>query len=127
MSVVDVAARRAEAVAYLDAARLLATSDDHADRKVSGSNAVLGGIAAADAICGHLLGLRHAGEDHGEARRLVDTACRPDRQPGLQLKRLLDEKTNFQYSASRVTDTQVQTLLTALERLVARMDEQLRR
>lgn len=123
----DVATRRAEAVAYLDAARLLATSDDPADRKVSGSNAVLGAIAAADAICGHLLGIRHAGEDHAESRRLVDEACRPDRQPGVHFKRLLDEKTNFQYSASRVTAVQVQALLTTLERLVTRMDELTRR
>jgi hypothetical protein len=127
MSAGEVAARRDEAVAYLEAARLLATSDDPADRKVSGSNAVLGGIAAADAICGHLLGIRHAGEDHAESRRLVDAACRPDRQPGAHLKRLLDEKTNFQYSASRVTATQVEALLTALERLVVRMDEVIRR
>lgn len=127
MSAIDVAARRDEAVAYLEAAKLLATSDDPADRKVSGSNAVLGGIAAADAICGHLLGMRHAGEDHGETRRLVDEACRPDRQPGVHLKRLLDEKTNFQYSASRVSETQVQALLMTLERLVTRMDELTRR
>lgn len=126
MTATEVVARRNEALAYLEAARLLRTSDTQADWKVGGSNAVLGGIAAADAICGHVLGQRSAGEDHAEARRLLDAACSPDRQPGSHLKRLLDEKTNFQYSASRVTPTQLGNLLTALERLVARMDDVLR-
>ncbi|WP_193750505.1 hypothetical protein [Curtobacterium luteum] len=41
MTSVEVAARRNEAVAYLEAARLLRTSDAQADWKVCGSNAVL--------------------------------------------------------------------------------------
>lgn len=126
MTSVEVTARRNEAVAYLEAARLLRTSDAQADWKVCGSNAVLGGIAAADAICGHVLGHRSASEDHAEARRLLDAACSPDKQPGSHLKRLLDEKTNFQYSASRVSPTQLGSVLTALERLVTRMDDVLR-
>lgn len=68
MTSVEVTARRNEAVAYLEAARLLRTSDAQADWKVCGSNAVLGGMAAADAICGHVLGHRSASEDHAEAR-----------------------------------------------------------
>lgn len=56
----------------------------------------------------------------------MDAACSPDKQPGSHLKRLLDEKTNFQYSASRVSPTQLGSVLTALERLVTRMDDVLR-
>ncbi|WP_144713134.1 hypothetical protein [Curtobacterium pusillum] len=114
--------RRDEALAYLEVARLLADSSDHADWKASGANAVLGGIAASDAICGAVLGHHHVGDDHAAARQLLDSACSPDRRPGAHFKRLTDEKTHFQYSASRVTQEQARRLLTALERLVATVD-----
>lgn len=109
--------RRDEAETYYEVAVLCAGSASHADWKAAGSNAVLGGIAAADAICGAVLGQHHVGEDHAQARRLLDIACSPDRQPGNHLKRLTDEKTNFQYSSSRVTREQTSRLVLALERL----------
>ena len=85
------------------ALRLLVESDVQADWKTAGSNAVLGGIAASDAICGAVLGEHHNGEDHREAKRLLDRATSPDTAPGVNLKRLVDEKTNYQYSSARVT------------------------
>ncbi|PYY32186.1 hypothetical protein DEJ16_09935 [Curtobacterium sp. MCJR17_055] len=113
--------RRDEAEAYYEVAVLCAASSSHADWKAAGANAVLGGIAAADAICGAVLGYHHVGEDHAQARRLLDTACSPDRQPGNHLKRLTDEKSNFQYSSSRVSRSQTNRLVVALERLVVTM------
>lgn len=70
-----------------------------------------------------MLGFHHVGEDHRQARGLLDTACAPDRQPGNHLKRLLDEKTHFQYSTSRVTREQASRLVAALERLITVMRE----
>ncbi|WIB25673.1 hypothetical protein [Curtobacterium sp. MCSS17_015] len=113
--------RRDEAEAYYEVVVLCAGSSSHADWKAAGANAVLGGIAAADAICGAVLGYHHVGENHAQARRLLDTACSPDRQPGNHLKRLTDEKSNFQHSSSRVSRSQTDRLVVALERLVVTM------
>lgn len=123
MGAADVSTRRADARSYLEAARLFAESTTPADWKTAGSNAVLGGIAAADAICGHVLGHHHRGEDHAAARKLLDQACSPDTRPGGHLKRLMDEKSNFQYSSSHVTQERTRRLVSSLERLVTTMDE----
>lgn len=96
MSAQDVRVRRDDARSFLETARLLVESDVQADWKTAGSNAVLGGIAASDAICGAVLGEHHNGEDHREAKRLLDRATSPDTAPGVNLKRLVDEKTNYQ-------------------------------
>jgi hypothetical protein len=80
--------RRDEAEAHDEVAVLCAASSSHADWKAAGANAVLGGIAAADAICGAVLGYHHIGEDH---------------------------------SSSRVSRSQTDRLVTALDRLVVTM------
>jgi hypothetical protein len=126
MSVQDVRVRADEARAYREVAAMYVESSAVADWKAAGSNAVLGGIAAADAICGHVLGYRHNGDDHAEGRRLLDRACSPDRQAGNHLKRLIDEKSNYQYSSSRVTQEQTRRLVTTLDRLIERMETTLR-
>ncbi|MBT2503607.1 hypothetical protein [Curtobacterium sp. ISL-83] len=123
MDSVAVRRRGEEARSYLELAKMCTDSTEHAEWKAAGANAVLGGIAASDAICGAVLGHHHVGEDHAAARRLLDTACAPDRRPGLHLKRLTDEKTNFQYSSSRVTQEQARRLVRALERLLGTLDE----
>lgn len=115
--------RRDEAASYLEVAQMLVESASHADWKAAGANAVLGGIAASDAICGAVLGYHHIGDDHGAARRLLDEACAPDSRPGVHLKRLTDEKTHFQYSSSRVTQEKTRALVTALERLIRTMHD----
>lgn len=77
--------RRDEAQPYLEVALLSVESTSHADWKAAGANAVLGGIAVSDALCGAILGYHHLGDDHAAARRLLDQACtghatRPARQ-----------------------------------------------
>jgi hypothetical protein len=57
-----------------------------------------------------------------EARRQLDKATSPDMTPGVNFKRLTDEKTNYQYSSSRPTQANTRALIKALERLVDRMD-----
>ncbi|MEQ1737473.1 MAG: hypothetical protein ABL886_13845, partial [Rhodoglobus sp.] len=60
MSASDVAARAAQARSFLQAARLTEEFSDlgaTAAANVAASNAVLAGIAAADAICGKALGV----------------------------------------------------------------------
>lgn len=122
MEPADVQQRRADARSYRDTALFLVESDQSADWKTAGSNAILGGIAASDAISGRVLGERHNGDDHGAARKLLDRATSPDTAPGVNLKRLTDEKTNFQYSPSRVTQNKARDLIKALERLIDKME-----
>lgn len=63
---------------YLDIAQLPAGEQDDASRNVAAGNAVLAGIAAADAICCVHLGKRSRGQDHREAVSLL-AGCQPQR------------------------------------------------
>ena len=84
-------ARLSEARAYLEMAALNVASDSPAERKVSGSHAILAGIAAADAICGLVLGERRAGDDHARAVAILTQAVRPTKKAPNSLRRLLSE------------------------------------
>lgn len=71
----------------------------HHDRtNVAVSNAVLAGIAAADAICGYTLGRAARGEAHDEGARLLESATPEGGHNANDLRRLLALKTNSQYS-----------------------------
>lgn len=62
-------------------------------------NAVLAGIAAADAICGRALGVSARGEAHEEAIRLLQSVASVGPRSANDLRRLLAIKTNSSYSA----------------------------
>lgn len=94
-------ARLKEARLYLAAAELL-DSGGAAENKVAGSNAILAGIAAADAICGLVLGERSAGDDHAHAISLLKRATHPATKPANSLTRLLTQKTPVQYGADPI-------------------------
>ncbi len=104
-------ARLGEARAYLEMAALHVASDSPAERKVSGSNAILAGIAAADAICGLVLGERSAGDDHAQAVALLTQAVRPAKKAPNSLRRLLSEKTPVQYGVQPVSALDTAQLL----------------
>jgi hypothetical protein len=111
LSNVESRARLTEARAYLELAELNVASDSPAERKVSGSNAILAGIAAADAICGLVLGQRSASEDHVHAVALLAEATRPAKKAVNSLRRLLTEKTPIQYGVQPVSLTDAAQLL----------------
>lgn len=94
--------RLQEAHAYIAAAELL-QSGTPAEYKVAASNAILAGIAAADAIGGLVLGLRSAGDDHASAVTLIRRATHPATKASNSLRRLLSEKTPVQYGATPIT------------------------
>lgn len=95
-------ARLKEARVYLAMAEL-AGSGNSAENKVAGSNAILAGIAAADAICGLVLGERSAGDDHTQAINLLKKAIHPSTKAATSLKRLLTQKTPVQYGADAIS------------------------
>lgn len=127
MSKTAVARRAQQARAYLIIAELALT--DRAmpgHTNVAGANAVLAGIAASDAICGHTLGIRPAGEAHDDAIALLKRASAPNSKAPAQLKRLLSSKTDTQYSPDLVGETAASGLVASAQRLIAEMDAVLR-
>ena len=86
------------------------------------SNAVFAAIAAADALCGHTIGQRAAGQDHREAVKMLKSVSGGGAGLAPKPARLLNDKTLFQYGgfctraqAERATKD-VAALIDALDR-----------
>jgi hypothetical protein len=114
-------ARLQEAHLYLSAADML-DSGSAAENKVAGSNAILAGIAAADAICGLVLGERSSGEDHAHAITLLKRATHPSTKAANSLARLLTQKTPVQYGADAISATDAANLMKWARDLVTEAD-----
>lgn len=114
--------RRQQAHAFYDAAALVTQLGDTAlishVGNVIGSLAVLSGIAASDAICGLVLGERSAADGHAEAVRLLKLAA-PRENYSTQLKRLVDVKSESQYSSSLITDARAVEFMYSAGKLLA--------
>lgn len=68
-----------------------------AEAQVAASNSILAGIAAADAICGSVLGERANDQDHRAAIQLLATVMPDGPKLSAKLRRLLTDKTLLQY------------------------------
>jgi len=125
----DVSARAAQARSFLEAARLTTEFADElgetASANVAASNAVLAGIAAADAICGMALGERSSSGNHSDAVALLKRA-HGGAAASNQLKALIAIKSTAAYEPRMVTPTKAAEALRNAERLVMLMDEILR-
>lgn len=97
----------------------------HSGNQVA-SSAIHAGIAAADAICGHYLGVRSSSGDHAAAATLLETAGPRGKTLAKELRRLITEKTNSEYSPNYLSDTKVKTLLRVATGLVVALDVELR-
>lgn len=76
----DARARLRQAQLYLEVANLVASDEPGEQATVATANAVLAGIAAADAICCAIAGQRYRGDDHRRAAEYLgqvtgDVAC----------------------------------------------------
>jgi hypothetical protein len=114
-------ARLKEAKLYLSAAELL-DSGGAAENKVAGSNAILAGIAAADAICGLVLGERSSGDDHAQAINLLKRATHPSTKAANSLARLLTQKTPVQYGTDAISANDAANLIKWARALVDEAD-----
>ena len=103
-------ARLNEARLYLAAAELLDLGAS-AENKVAGSNAILAGVAAADAICGLVLGERSSGDDHAQAVTLLRRATHPSTKAANSLRRLLTRKTPVQYGTDAISASDASDLI----------------
>lgn len=119
--------RSADARKNLEAADLFLNEATPADWKLSGSSSVAAGIAASDAVCGHVLGYCALGQAHEEASGLLQRATPAGSRMPADLKRLLSEKSLFQYGIERVTHKRAVDLRTYAARMVAQMEEILKR
>jgi phosphotransferase system HPr-like phosphotransfer protein len=111
------------ALKFLDAAAMFIDESDAASWQVAGANAVDAGIAASDAICGHVLGFCAQGADHREAVRTLEAATAPDPTPTRHLRTLLDQKGDFQYGTAVARQDSANKLVTAAEKLVSKAVE----
>lgn len=120
--------RLRDAQAFLAVADLVADDrDEMATPSVTASLAVLAGIAAVDAACCAVLGMRARGEDHQQAVDLVRTITPDGAEIARDLGRLLAVKDDAQYgmlglSRARATSSQAQA-----RRLVQAADDHIRR
>ena len=93
----EAASRLKEAVTYYEVAEVAAAEDAPETRKVAIANAVLAGIAAADAACCRALGFASRGEDHRAATHLLERITPGGKDAATHLGRLLAVKTDSQY------------------------------
>jgi hypothetical protein len=103
---------------YLDVAEQAALLETDEGRNVAAGNAVLGAIAAADALCCLRLGRHGRGQAHREATALLRT-IRPD-GAGLakNLTTVLGVKDAAHYGTVFVSRTMLRSTLRAATRLV---------
>ena len=92
-------------------------ADPEAPRVVV-ANAVLAGIAAADAVCCLRLGRHAAGDDHDAAADLLGEAVPPGSPASRALAELLAIKSKAHYSAEPVRAAQARAAVQRAETLV---------
>jgi hypothetical protein len=103
------------------AAMVLGDDSDPEHPRVVGALAVLAGIAAGDAVCGHVLKRRAAGQDHRQAVDML-RGFREGEPFATDLARLLEQKSNAQYGTTYLSAARAGSMLEHARRMVERMD-----
>ena len=126
MTAAEVQVRSEAARKFLEVAHMV--EDDTSDPalpRVTSALAVLAGIAASDAICGHVLKEQPQRQDHQEAVRVL-AGVRGAGELATSLRRLLADKTTSQYGTTYMTAQKASAMVRYAEKLVEGMDRQLR-
>lgn len=116
--VAEARVRLRHAELYLEVAETVLGSEAHEEATVATGNAVLAGIAAADAICCAVAGRRFRGEDHRQAADHLEQVI-GDAALGSALRELLDIKDGGHYG---LTDVRLDRARAALRRATALVD-----
>jgi hypothetical protein len=119
-------ARLVAARAFVSVAELVHAEPDDPVlplRGVAAAVAVLGGIAAADAICCIRLGRMSRGEDHQQALDLLETARPEGRRVKNDLQRLLSIKDKVHYQAIVVTPKEADAAVRQAKRVLSAAEE----
>jgi hypothetical protein len=107
------AKRLRDAHGFLEAAELA----EHG-AGVSAANAVLAGIAAADAACCKALGERSRGQDHRDAIALVAQIRPGGHEASVALRRLLALKNDAEYGLKTLSGANRESALRQARRLI---------
>ncbi len=102
---------------YLEVARLVLADETGSEATVATGNAVLSGIAAADAICCAVVGKRYRGADHREAAGFLERVT-GDRKLGQALRDLADYKDGAHYGLLNVKTQRAKAATRRAETLV---------
>jgi hypothetical protein len=113
----DARSRLRQARLYLEVAELVANDKPGEHATVATGNAVLAGIAAADAICCSAAGERYRGDDHRQSAELLGQVT-GDLQLAGTLRDLLDLKDASHYGIRNVQVRGARTALRKAARLV---------
>ena len=119
--------RLADARKFLELADTVADPDQPTSLGVSAANAVLAGIAAADAMCCAALGERSRSEDHRDATRLLALVTPGGDEAANALGRLLAVKNDAEYGLTNVSRAARERALRQARKLVEFADTHLRR
>lgn len=111
-------ARFDKAEVFAQHATLDPYSERGADRSAAVSNAVLAGIAAADAICCNELGKRSSSSDHDDAIKLLASVPRIGRQAADNLWDMLNIKHKAQYTNQHPTLSETKRVIRAMTSLM---------
>ena len=123
----DARQRLATARAYLEAAELILGDERREFSGVAAGNAVLAGIAAADAICGKGQRKCFRGEDHRQAAELLETAFFDGPKCEKTLLRLLDLKDAAHYGFQDFSSVSARKAVKLARELVDSADDDFQR
>ena len=112
------AQRYDQAKAFAEMAELDPLSSEGPRRPAAVSNAVLAGIAAADAICCRRLGRRAAGDDHQQALALLGDTGDVGMAARGHLETLLSIKNKAQYEEVDPTVTEAKRAIRAMRSIL---------
>jgi hypothetical protein len=113
--------------AYLESAELILGDERRAFSGVAAGNAVLAGIAAADAICGKGQKKFFRGEDHRQAADLLEAAFFDGQKCKKTFLRLLDMKDAAHYGFEDFSRVNARKAVKLARELVASADDFLQR
>ncbi len=97
---------------YLQVAQMVLADETGSEATVATGNAVLAGIAAADALCCALVGKHHRGADHREAAEYLEEVT-GNKALARALRDLADYKDQAHYG---ITNVRVQRATAAIRR-----------
>ena len=110
--------RLAQAELYLQVAEMVLSEEAGEEATVAGGNAVLAGIAAADAICCVTAGARFRGQDHRQAADYLQEVTGDAHLGGL-LRDVVDAKDGSHYGLANVKLAQAKSAVRKAGQLVA--------
>jgi hypothetical protein len=119
--------RLGDARAFLELAELVDDDAPSESIRASAANAVLAGIAAADAACCQALGERSRGDDHRDAVELVAQVRPGGSEAAKALGRLLGVKNNAEYGLAPVSRSTRSLAVRQARKLVATAEVVLQR